>query len=45
VNNPDSFRSRALKPEISQFIKAWAEVPEDGEIIRYTGWIKEKTKA
>jgi tetratricopeptide (TPR) repeat protein len=45
VSNPDGFRSRTLKPDVLQFVKTWTAVPEDGEIIRYTGWIKEKIKS
>ena len=45
VSNPDGFRSRTLKPDVLQFVKTWTPVPEDGEIIRYTGWIKEKIKS
>lgn len=44
VNNPDGFASRLLKPEILQFINRWSAIPEDGEIIRYTVWVKEKIK-
>jgi hypothetical protein len=45
VNNTDGFGSRLLKPDILEFIKKWSAMPEDGEIIRYTGWIKEKIKS
>jgi len=45
VNHPDGFNARALKPDVLQFVKSWSNVPEDGEIIRYTGWIKDKIKA
>ena len=45
VNNPNGFKERILKTKALQFIKTWTTTAEDGEIIRYISWIKEKVGA
>ena len=45
VNNPNGFKERTLKTKALQFIKTWTTNAEDGEIIRYISWIKEKVGA
>jgi hypothetical protein len=43
VAEPDGITSKKSRPLIEQFQQHWSENNSEGEIIRYTHWINEKT--